>query len=343
LEEIRQIKRGISLTQNSWESFPGDALAMQLAMNAPLTRAYLRALLKARRQSFHRGIKPSLASPLEQETGYLDTEWRSLSAQVQSLRPAIFQVLDRLLKLDAQLDMTWLSNVLARPWLEQAIISVSAEQETQDLPGFEENTPVPESTLRGWRKRGLIVYDREGRLEKRCLPPLLLALLLDRRQNKFMYSYSVKSDLDNEVWCIVQKAPTLSDTPEPPSAAYGSRLLPWPSSRLQEVPASTIVIFEWAGAVWDQPLLRWNSRGAIGFVGAERLRSDQVRWQIGLQDMRAWDANIADLYVPLPGSDDDVLQWLANVILARRAYTQFTLDPYGIFSLTEIRHSENSS
>ena len=275
---------------------------------APLHPSLVLYLLEGRRRQARKGVKFSPHTLLEQESGYAEAAWAALEQDVRALRPALFGMLDPLVRSHA-LSTAWFQQATSRAWLLEALTRsplafVSRnDADVTKLPG----DAVTSATLTDWRKRGLLHYETRDRPAIHSVAPILLARAVDKRENRFLPA----TQAEPSHWlCFRQDAPGLSPRP--------CSLLP-----SEDVPASAILWTPWTGAVWDGGWMRINTSGAIRFAGVVQ-DAQQLRWRVSLPDIQLWDPVVAALNVPLADMDSEIIQLLGTLTLMRFAYRVFT-------------------
>lgn len=173
---------------------------------------------------------------------------------------------------------------------------------------------VAQSTFTHWQRQGIIKMERSGKLRPLSAQAILIAAMIDPGQRNWRLSQAGFLPPDGvpegDTWCCyIQRNPDAD-------------VEVWPVGRLDELPPASLCWTPLRSACWEQ---HWHLIGAGGgflgcirFAGAHRVRG-QTWYDITIEDIRMWDAQVADLYVPCPGDDLEQVQVLCYPLFHRLA------------------------
>ncbi|GHO48663.1 hypothetical protein KSX_68260 [Ktedonospora formicarum] len=189
---------------------------------------------------------------------------------------------------------------LSSSWLRQSLAMYS-------------NTVIPNSTFNDWITKGAIRLERKGRPHPQWAAATFIARMIDDGERSFLPE---KISLDEPpFWCYGQS----------PQGA----VIIIPVTEIHQQPKNTILWTNWPGAIWDDDgwLLIGEGEdciGAIRFAGVRKVR-DHLYWDVSLEDIRMWDAEVAALFLDFDGNTIAQIQSLATLALHRLARERIKL------------------
>lgn len=204
-------------------------------------------------------------------------------AEVRGKRRAAFNVLDPYVRVGE----------LSRAWMQETLSQYGK--------------PVPDSTFTAWQQKNIIEMERAGKIKPLSAQALLITRMIDRGERRFLPLGGVP--VSDSWWCFVQR------TPYQETEA-------WPVNKLHELPPASLCWTPTASAYWEPG---WHPigedegyLGCIRFAGIKHIRG-YVWYDVGIDDLRRWDPDVAAIYAPFKGNTHAPIQVLCYSIFHRLA------------------------
>ena len=169
---------------------------------------------------------------------------------------------------------------------------------------------ISQRTFTYWQQRNLIEMSQFGKIKPLSAQALLVAGMIDPRQRGFLPPDGVPA---HDTWrCYIQRQPDAC-------------VEIWPTGRLDELPPSTLCWTPISGAYWDEawhPVGEGNL-GCIRFAGVKWVHG-RIWYDVTIDDLRVWDAEIAALYTPFPGDSLAQIQIYCYPLFHRLAHARLS-------------------
>lgn len=189
--------------------------------------------------------------------------WYFLSQQVQEKREEAFHLMSPVVQ----------GRLLSTEWLIETL--------TQYTPGRQHETskPLTAQTISRWREQGLLRYEQKNQPDSECTAAIVTARMIDPRERGWLPP-TIAAD-EPLWWCWRQDSPTDPVIPSP---------VPLP----ENIPHHALLWTNWRGAAWKQPWLPLGNLGAARW-GGTMVENGNVLWNLTVQEMELWDAEIMPL------------------------------------------------
>lgn len=167
---------------------------------------------------------------------------------------------------------------------------------------------VAQTTFTNWQQRGLIEMERSGKPNPISAQALLISAMIDPGQRSFLPPGDAPA---GDTWhCYIQRY-------------QNAEIETCPVGQLDALPPSTLCWTRMRSASWVPGWhLIGESEGTLGcirFAGA-RMVHGRTWYDVTLDDIRLWDAAVADLFVSLPGDTLAQIQVLCYPLFHRLAH-----------------------